>query len=52
VSRIQDNKLVNFTSGECRITILGENKTTGISSLYSTIIGIADEGISLPADTI
>ena len=42
---IQNTKLTNFQADSCRCSALGENKDTGLLSLYSIEFSIPDEGL-------
>ena len=52
MSNIQNASPFSKTLGSVRVTVLGENKTTGLASIYSSLATVQDAGISLLVGTI
>ena len=55
ITNVTGGKFLNFTNGDCRITVLAVDATnTGSKNIkiYSALMSVPDTGVALPLDTI
>ena len=52
IQNISNGKFVNFTTGDCRVTVIGEDISTHKLDVYSALVSVPESGVSLPIDNI